>query len=446
MRKQQLEKAMRELGCWPLNSLQEEWIPRIEEGQDCFLQAQTGSGKTLAFLFPAAERIDPALSSPQVLILSPTRELAAQTADTARQLTVYTDIHTACLIGGLSASKQENVLRTCPHMIIGTPGRISDLLGQGRICLSDIRMIVMDEGDLILSTGQKDTVLAILNQCPSCQRLCVSATYHAAIREWLPDVQADCAEEAAVRAEAVQYRIRTDSKYRTLLDLLAHTDITRTILFVSYKSTAYTLAQKLEKAGIPARDFSSRYEEKQRLAVLKEFREGSVRVLAATDAAARGLDIRGISHIIHYELPADYETYVHRSGRTAHQNSSGTVITLLDEEDMHTDLGKRICAESTEYVMDMSLRYDLSVPLPKESVPSVSVQKVIMKKGRKDKIRPRDILGALCTVLPFEEIGTIEIQDHSSMIIIRNTDPGLVEKLNGLSVKGRPVKFEHSRD
>ena len=444
--KHALNRALQEMHCWPLNELQKEWIPRIEEGKDCFLQAETGTGKTIAFLYPLLNRIDPEDPSTQLLVLSPTRELALQTAKCARDMTVYTDIHTVGVVGGLNISHQVNALRYSPHAVIGTPGRILDLLDGQNLFPDRLKAIVMDEGDLILSTGQKDTVQTILGHCPDCQRICVSATYHEAAAEWLRDGFTGLSGEQAVRDSIRRYVLRAEDRFAALTDILAQSPVVRAIVFTSYKSTANTLADQLAKQGVLCAAFSGYYEEKERLKILKEFRTGKVRVLIATDAAARGLDIRGISHIIHYDVPRDYETYIHRSGRTARQKDSGTAVSILTEEDIVTETGARILAESTPIPLDEGIHTDLSSPLAEEEGYAPAVTRLFIRKGRKDKIRPKDILGALCTVLPFEEIGAIEIQDNWTSVTVRNTDPDLLSRLEGLTVKGKRVRIERRND
>ena len=428
--------------CWPLNTIQEAWIPLIRSGKDCFLQAETGSGKTIACLLPVLEQIRSDSLYTQALMVAPTRELALQSASVAEQLASYTGIHTVAVIGGLDIVRQENALRNRPHLVIGTPGRLLDLLEQEKLHLDHVRTVIVDEGDMVLSTGQNETLKEILRRCPDAQRICTSATWNDAIGTWLHDDAVMEKDTQAVRSVIRQYYIETTQKRKSLKKLLNHLPVTRAIIFTAYKSTAHKLAEYLAKQNIAAMDFSGNYEEKKRLDILKQFREGNIRILAATDAAARGLDIRGVSHIIHYELPVDYETFIHRSGRTAHQDDEGTVITLIDPEKDDAELAAKIRESSLPYEGDTSVSNDLSVPLEQEEEHVPAVTKLCIRKGRKDKIRPKDILGALCAVLPFEEIGVIEIQDRYSLVTVLCPKEGLEERLQGITLKGRPVRIE----
>ena len=436
------ERALLEMHCWPLNTIQQEWLPLIRSGKDCFLQAETGSGKTIACLLPVSETIDPALMHTQVLVVAPTRELALQDASIAEQLCAYSGIHTVAVIGGLEIRKQENALRSRPHMVIGTPGRLLDLLEQQKLSLDGVHTVIVDEGDMVLSTGQNETLQQILRRCPDARRICASATWHDAIGTWLHEDRIIQRTKAAVHTGIDQYVLEASDKDMALMQILQHMPVTRAIVFTAYKSTAHALAEFLQKQHIPAMDFSGYYEEAKRLHILQSFKDGEIRVLAATDAAARGLDIHGVSHIIHYELPIDQETYIHRSGRTAHQNNTGTVITLLDPLHDTDELAQNIRAASLPLTIDPEMSNDIFRTIEAEEVHTPSVTKLYIKKGRKDKIRPKDILGALCAVLPFEEIGVIEIQDHYSLVTVSSPKDGLLEKLNDITLKGRPVRIE----
>jgi superfamily II DNA/RNA helicase len=234
----------------------------------------------------------------------------------------------------------------------------------------------------------------------------------------------------------------TEDKTGTLFKLLEHTEITSAIIFVNYKSSARKLSEQLQKKKIISASFSSDDEEKKRLKILREFKNGNIRILCATDAMARGIDITGVSHIIHYDLPLDLSTYVHRSGRTAHQGNTGIVITLIDSSEKEAETAQKILSSSEPWAIDESVHTDLSIPLIKEQTVSQNTVQILLRGGKDEKLRPKDIAGALCSVLSFDDIGTIEIQDHYVLVTILNHDSSVLEQINGIRIKGKRRKAE----
>ena len=179
----------------------------------------------------------------------------------------------------------------------------------------------------------------------------------------------------------------------------------------------------------------------KRISVLKDFKEGKIRVLVATDALARGMDIQDISDIIHYELPEDIETFIHRSGRTAHNKESGNVLVLLNQNDLDTQVGKYCIKNFEAYEFQTKKVGSLTKEIEKEKEKTTAVTKLLIRCGRKDKIRPKDIIGALCTIYPFEKIGTLDIQDNYSTVLIYEKDI----TLNALTIKGKRRKIEKTK-
>ena len=446
--KETIQKALSELGYDPLLPVQQAVIPRIRGNENLFVQAKTGSGKTAAFLIPLLERIDPADMHTSVLVLSPTRELAVQTGLEAVRISSYTRIHVVTCIGGMDIDKQKNALKHRPHMIIGTPGRLKDLLDQGSIDLSALTAAVLDEADMLYSTGQLTEVRYLMERIPeNTQRICLSATLTESVRSFLrPDTAVLKLDEAEVSDRVETYFIKTEDKKNTLLAVLTHLPVQRAAVFVNHRSDAIELSDLLSRNYILSSAFSGYFSEDKRLAILQNFRKGRIRVLIATDAAARGLDIPSVTHVIHYDLPCDRETWIHRSGRSGHRQEAGIAIAFLNEEESRTDTGMYIQRSSQPLTYSEKSQYDLSEPLEEEAEKKTGTLKVILKAGRMDKIRVKDVVGALCTVLPFESIGTVEIQDRYSSAVLFTDDPGIISKLNTVPVKGRKRIFELARD
>lgn len=418
-----------------MTEVQKQAIPAIMEGKNLFIQAKTGSGKTYAYLIPAMAQVNPQSNDTQVLIIAPTRELAVQIGESAERICPYFNIHVVVCIGGLDIDRQINALRHRPHIIIGTPGRLNDLLEQNRIQLNSISTLIMDEADQILSTGQKEEVLHLLKQVNThAQVIAMSATDHPDLNLFLPDNTEKLILDENMVNDRIDIRyVLTDTKENTLLYLLQHLPITTAIVFTNFKNDANHLSDLLNEHGILSSAFSSYFEEKKRLSILKQFKEGKIRALCATDAAARGLDISNVSHIIHYDMPEDVQTFIHRSGRSAHQGDTGMTILMGKDE-------KQITAYSntcTPLSIDETYISDLSIPYEKQKTENNTL-KIRIHAGRKDKIRPKDVIGALCTIMDFKDIGTLEIQDTFSSVILLNRDIKLPQRI---TIKGKSRKL-----
>ena len=418
-----------------MSEVQKAAIPAIMDGNSLFIQAKTGAGKTYAYLIPSVANVYPQSADTQILIIAPTRELAVQVNESAERICPFFNVHPVVCIGGLDIDRQINALRHRPHIIIGTPGRLNDLLQQGKIRLDHIRMLIMDEADQIISTGQKEEVHLLLRHIPAdVQMVALSATSNPEVMQFLPqNTEKLILDEIRVNERIEIRHIITDQRQETLLNLLKHLPITTAIVFTNYKEDANQLSELLQKQDILSSAFSSYFEEKKRLSILKQFREGKIRVLVATDAAARGLDISDVSHIIHYDLPMDKETFIHRSGRSAHQGDNGTTILMGKDEQQI----RAFTTESTPLTLDESYICDLSVPYEKKTVASDTL-KIRIHAGRKDKIRPKDVIGALCTIMDFNDIGTLEIQDTFSSVILLKRDITLPQRI---TIKGKSRKL-----
>ncbi|MDD6259117.1 MAG: DEAD/DEAH box helicase [Erysipelotrichaceae bacterium] len=414
-----VKNSLNKAGITSLKPVQKKVIPEIEAGKNLFVQSETGSGKTLSYLIPVLDMCEPMQDHPQALILVPTRELALQVSDTASQVSLLTRHHIVTVIGGLDIHKQENALRHHPDIVIGTPGRIMDLVNQNKLHLNELKICILDEADQIISTGQKEQTLSILHNV-HVQTVCLSATMNDQVISFLPEpyeiLQFD---NNHLNKNITSYYIETEDKQSTLFSLLDTLPVSQAIIFSNYKKDSACLAELLQKRNILCNDFSSEYEEKKRIHILNDFKKGKLRILVATDAAARGLDITDVSHIIHYDVPADYETYIHRSGRTAHQGNTGITITLMSTEDKQTETGKWILEHSQIYTEKDIHPSDLTIPLQKDDADN-HLSVIRIHAGRKDKIRPKDIIGSLCTIFPFKDIGVLEIQDtYTSVTMLK---------------------------
>jgi superfamily II DNA/RNA helicase len=338
-------------------------IPLVLARRDLVGVAQTGTGKTAAFALPILERISAAplridAKSCRVLVLSPTRELSAQIAESFRTYGRYLRVRVALAIGGISVGPQARALSAGADVLVATPGRLLDLAGTGAVRLGGVEVLVLDEADKMLDMGFIADIRRIVAKLPKQrQTLLFSATMPAAIaalsREILRDPVKVAVSRPASTGEGVDQRVlRVDvpSKFAALTEILRQEPIARALIFMRTKHGADKLTRGLADSGIAAQAIHGNKSQNQRSRVLAAFRDGRLRILVATDIAARGIDVEGISHVINYDLPNVPETYVHRIGRTARAGARGVAISLCTADQLpdlraiETLIGKRIAS------------------------------------------------------------------------------------------------------
>ncbi|HWB52568.1 MAG TPA: DEAD/DEAH box helicase [Tepidisphaeraceae bacterium] len=335
-------------------------IPRALEGVDILGQARTGTGKTAAFAIPILQKCERGLAT-QAIVLVPTRELAVQVETEIKRLAQFTPIRSIAVYGGQKITAQVKFLRTHPEIIVGTPGRVIDLLDRRIISFENIRFAVLDEVDRMLDIGFRDDIRNILSRIKGVQTegegesepqaahqtMFVSATISDEIerlarrymREPVEKLIAPGADEKPTVEKVEQYYISVEpwDKYRALRQLLLNENPDLAIVFCRTKHGAEKLAKKLHADGIECREIHGNLNQGKRDRVMKGFRGGKFDVLIATDLASRGIDVADISHIINYDIPEDPEVYVHRVGRTARMGAQGKAFTLV-----HRDQGDEL--------------------------------------------------------------------------------------------------------
>ncbi len=331
-----IQKAIDERGFYEATAVQAQTIPLTRSGVDILAQSQTGTGKTIAFSIPALERIQPDATAIQVMILSPTRELAQQCAEEVRKLAPYMPhVRTADIFGGSDYRAQFRALRKA-NMVIGTPGRIMDHISRGTIKLHNLEMIVLDEADEMLNMGFKEDVETILSDAPeSRQTVLFSATVPKSIlqiaQQFQKDpVQINLTQNKTVLGEIKQFYVDAPKQYknRALTMLLHQVQPKRSIVFANTKSMVDELTQSLCEEGFLAQGLHGDMKQSQRSTVMAGFKGGNTEILVATDVAARGIDVQDIDYVFNYDLPKIAEYYVHRIGRTGRAGRSGTAISL----------------------------------------------------------------------------------------------------------------------
>jgi len=330
-------KGIEELGFNSLFPIQAQAIIPLLEGKDVIGQAQTGTGKTAAFGIPMIERLDPKINNIQGLVLEPTRELAIQVAEHIRRLSKYASFKVLPIYGGESIQTQISELKRGVHIVVGTPGRTIDHLKRGTLNLSSVKIVVLDEADRMLDMGFIDDIEYILSKVPANRQTSLfSATIDQSVMNVChrymknPEKILVSKDEIALTQITQYYTVvNPQNKFEILRNILDENHIERAIIFCRTRTGTSMLADRLSKRGYNAKAFHAGFTQPQRDFVVNSFRKGKLKLLVATDVAARGLDIQGITHIINYDIPLDALVYFHRIGRTARMGREGTAITLV---------------------------------------------------------------------------------------------------------------------
>jgi len=347
----ELLRALSDRGYAAPTPIQSRAIPVVLAGADVLAGAQTGTGKTAAFVLPILQRLAAGTGcSPRALVLTPTRELAAQVADSARSYGRYLAVRTTVVFGGVSIQPQIAALRSGCDLLVATPGRLLDLADQGVLDLRGVGCFVLDEADRMLDMGFIHAIRRVLRLLPGKrQNLMFSATYSAPIRELAgrllrEPVHIDVAARnaPAERIEQQVYRVPKEHKRSLLAHLIRAGSWTQVLVFTRTKHGANRLTQQLESCGIRAAAIHGNKSQGARLRALTDFKARRITALVATEVAARGLDIKDLPHVVNYELPNVPEDYVHRIGRTARAGSAGRAISLVapDEIPLLRDIEK----------------------------------------------------------------------------------------------------------
>ena len=338
----ELLKAVSDLGYEEPSPIQVQAIPLLLEGRDVLGQAQTGTGKTAAFALPLLQNLDYDADGVQALILTPTRELALQVAEAVYQYGKELGARVLPVYGGTAYARQIKRLKDGVHVVVGTPGRIIDLIDKGVLDFSSVRYLVLDEADEMLDMGFVEAVERILSETPKDRQTALfSATVPNEIRRLIGQYMRKPEQVTIARktmtvpqVEQRYYLIDQGSRLAALARLLETEDLTGTLVFTRTKLGAAQLAEQLLQRGYTAEALHGDLTQDMREVVLRRFRQGTLQLLIATDVVARGVDIQDVSHVINFDIPGDGEDYVHRIGRTGRAGRSGIAITLVTPRDL----------------------------------------------------------------------------------------------------------------
>ncbi len=461
--------AIDKLGYKTPSDVQQKVIPEINDGKDVVVKSQTGSGKTAAFAIPICEKIKWENNKTQALVLEPTRELAVQVKEDFVNIGRFKRIRPVAIFGKDSFSDQIKALKLRTHVVVGTPGRILDHLDRGTLDVSEVKYLVIDEADKMLNMGfieQVEDIIKAVN-CPR-ETMLFSATISKEIQDLCTaymdnptNIEMEDQELISDRIEHDLYRVNNHDKVETLNKVLLLEKPKTAVIFCGTKDNVDLVFDNLQERQYSVGKIHGGMEQKERLHVMNAFRKGDFRILVATDVAARGIDVEGITHVINVDVPMEKEAYVHRIGRTARAGESGKAITFATRyedkflQEIFQYIGFQIEEKEIPDVKEEELKEALSIlkskPQPKvEKAKELNkdITKIYINGGRKKKIRPGDIVGAITKVegVTGDDIGIIDIEDGGSYVEILNGKGNkVINDLQQGTIKGKKLKVEKAR-
>ena len=460
-----LLKSISLLGYEEALPVQEKVIPVLMEGRDVLVQSKTGSGKTASYAIPEIEKIDWLENDPQVLVLTPTRELARQVQVDFKSLGAYKRINAITLFGKQPFKSQILDLKQKVHVVVGTAGRVLDHLERGTLKLDRVHTCILDEADEMLNLGFIDEVRKILSYLPlDCTMAMFSATIDSSIKEVAQQYLRD--PQVIKVGEVKKYNTNVDLYYvkalkehkdRQLLDIIYKELPQQAIIFCNFRESVERVFDLLCDERISCLMIHGGLMQEERLANMRDFKKGKYRILVATDVAGRGIDVANVSHVINYEFPTTAEDFIHRIGRCGRVDKKGRAISLvletqmkyldLVQEELETELK---CMDEGEFE---GVAYD---PLlskseeirQKEEVIDEDKFKLYFKGGRNKKLRAKDLVGAIMDVegVEFKDIGIIEVLETTSYVEVLNGKGEIVLRgLQGKSIKNKKIAVEKKR-
>ena len=444
-----LLQVVKELGFEKLTPIQAQSIPLLLAGKDLVGQAKTGSGKTAAFTLPILEKINLSRKRLQALVLCPTRELCTQVAREIRKLgRRHAGLQVIILSGGQPIHPQMSALEKGVHIAVGTPGRLIDHLGRKALDLSEVSTVVLDEADRMLDMGFQEDMEEILSAVPKKrQTVFFSATYPESIEEMSKAYQRNpvmvtVADEQDLSASIRQIVHETDDKFKALLWVLKEHKPESTIIFCNLKATVKELSAELQGAGLSVACIHGDLEQTDRDRVMAKFRNRSIRILIATDVAARGIDIENLDLVVNFDPPSQQEVYVHRIGRTGRAGKKGLAVSLVTSREKPK-------IQQIEQFTGVKIKREEAGAVAHLQPQDAEMVTLYIGAGRKDKMRPGDILGALtgeAAGLKASDVGKIEIHDRFSYVAVaKRIATEAVERLRNGRIKGRKLRIEPVR-
>lgn len=463
-------KSIEKLGYINPSPVQEKVIPFALKNNDIIVKSETGSGKTAAFAIPICQKVEVEEVNPQALVLTPTRELAVQLKEEIYNIGRFKRIRCAAIYGKQPMEVQKRQLKQRVHVVVGTPGRTIDHIERGTLNLEEVRYLVIDEADEMLNMGFISQVESIIKVVPRNRvTMLFSATMSEKIQN-LCDKYMHNAENIDINPENITvdkineeyYIVEEDKKLNALNSIIYTKRPEKCILFCNTREKVDELVRSMKKQGYYARKLHGGMEQKDRLEVIESYKRGEIQFLVATDVAARGIHIEDVTHVINYDVPVEKESYVHRIGRTGRAGSTGTAITFVCSydkkllEDIEEYLGYKIPKKEMpsrgevikgEEIFKQSLK-NRPEPKPSKNIKlNKEITKIYISAGKKKKIRPGDIVGAITNIngINAEDVGIIDIQDGFSYVDILGGKGSIVLKsAENMKIKGKSVRVQRA--
>src|ERR1700694_279231 len=457
-------QALRDVGYESPSPIQEQAIPALLDGRDVIGQAQTGTGKTAAFGLPIMDYIDPAESAVQALVLTPTRELCIQVTQALRTYGAHTGIDVVAVFGGAPIRTQQGQLRAGGHVVVGTVGRVLDLISRRSLVLHDCRFVVLDEADEMLDLGFLEDVEKILSLTPSSRQTALfSATMPGPIREladrYMYDPTIIQVEAATLTIDTVaQFQLPVDAKGKPdkLVEVLRAEEPDQAIVFVRTKIRCDQLFRTLRDRGMNVRALHGDLTQGQRDGVMLAFKGGRVPVLVATDVASRGLDISTVTHVINFDVPTSTDTYVHRVGRTGRVGRWGRAITFVESRQKREleAIERRIGIEIAPWSPGASTQPAAVTTRPRpHSKPHVRHPadepraRLVASGGRAAGIEVADLVAAItrATALDGEAVSDVTMLERFALLSVPAGDAErVIERVSGVEVAGQTLALERA--
>jgi superfamily II DNA/RNA helicase len=455
-----IRRALKMLGYENPMEVQQKVIPHIMKDKDLIVKSQTGSGKTAAFGIPICDKLEVEQKNPQALILTPTRELALQIKEDIGNIGKFKKIRAAAVYGRHPMHLQERELRQRVHVVVGTPGRTKDHIDRGNLVLEDIRYLVIDEADEMLSMGFIDQVESIIKMLPKKRStLLFSATMPEKIEEicnkyLIESSRIEIEASIPTQDKIDQYYLlaEDEDKEELLYRILVSEMPGSCILFCNTRDKADKLAKFMIRKRYSCGSLHGGMTQRERTQTINKFKKGELHYLVATDVAARGIDVEDVTHVINYEMPYERENYVHRIGRTGRMDKKGTGITLLTPKEKHR---LQYVEEYLGYSIKSKNIADFSSKLQQDSRQNSrrikpkqnkgekiheDITRIRINAGKKKKIRPVDIMGAIGSIEGIEakDIGIIDIQDTCTYVeVFEGKEKQVFNGLKKKTIKGK---------
>ncbi|WP_067729527.1 DEAD/DEAH box helicase [Oceanobacillus damuensis] len=463
---EEIVRAIKGLEYKTPTEVQTKVIPLALDRKDLVVKSQTGSGKTASYGIPICELVDWKENRPQALILTPTRELAVQVKEDFTNIGRFKRIKATALYGKQPIAIQKTELKQKTHVVVGTPGRVSDHIERGTLHLNKIDYLVIDEADEMLNMGFIEQVEDIIKELPQNRvTMLFSATLPEAVKDLArkymktpADISIKATGLTTEKIEHILYEVPEADKFMRLTDVTVVENPDSCIIFCRTKDRVDSVSDQLKRKGYSCSKIHGGMEQDERLAVMNGFRKGEFRYLVATDVAARGIDIDNITHVINYDLPLEKESYVHRTGRTGRAGQKGKAITFvtpfedrfLKEIEEYIGFGiPKMAPPSKEEVTRKRSAFQEKMKMYQEVKKSKSeelnkqIMKLYFNGGKKKKLRAVDFVGTIAKIdgVTADDIGIITIMDTATYVeILNGKGPLVLKTMKHTTVKGKQLK------